>query len=277
MSISTEPIRASASQYKVLDDVESKIVDPSDRLSKQEPLVSALLVGGECPEKQIENLVRLESASQGVDLPREDRPRYSYVRFLKPMLDRSTATVLLLILMPLFLPIAAAVKLTSRGSVFFIQERTGYLGRRFKLFKFRTMVQNAEELKKDLMAENIFGKDSPDFKLKKDPRITRVGAFLRKTSLDELPNLINVIRGDMSLIGPRPTSFKATTYRKNHLPRLATTPGLTGLWQVSGRADINFDDRSQLDVEYIKSISLLNDISICYKTLEVVVSRRGAY
>jgi len=277
MSGILEPIRTESVDFDVFESFEHSSSEVASHQPAQEALVSALLVGGENHDQQIENLVRLESKSQGVGLPQEEQSKYSYVRFLKPAIDKVTAGVLLLLLSPLFLPIAAMVKLTSRGPVFFVQERTGYLGRRFKLYKFRTMVQNAEELKKDLMAQNIFGKDSPDFKLKKDPRITRIGSFLRKTSLDELPNLINVIKGDMSLIGPRPTSFKATTYRKRHLSRLATTPGLTGLWQVSGRADIDFDDRSELDVQYIRDISLSNDVSICFKTLGVVFSRRGAY
>ena len=252
---------------------------PAPRREEREepPIVSSLLTGKYPLEADIEQLVRAECAERGVQLPLETAGATSYVRFWKPLKDRVLALGALIFLLPAFIPIALAIKLTSRGPVFFVQERTGYLGRRFNLFKFRTMVENAEALKQDLMAENIFADGSPDFKLKKDPRVTRVGAFLRKTSLDELPNLINIIRGDMSIVGPRPTSFKATTYRKHHLPRLATTPGLTGLWQVSGRADVDFDDRSKLDTQYIQDVTLRGDVHIIWKTVTAIFNRKGAY
>lgn len=275
--MNTEPLRAEAVDYSLSEEALDVRQEVADSVQIDDPLVSSLLTGAADVEKEIELLVRKECALQDVRLPKESGRWYSYARFLKPALDRFAAAILLVILMPVFIPVAIAVKLTSEGPVFFVQKRTGYLGRRFSLIKFRTMVQNAEELKKELMAHNIFGSDSPDFKLKKDPRITPIGTFLRKTSLDELPNLINVLRGDMSLIGPRPTSFKATTYRKKHLPRLATTPGLTGLWQVSGRADVDFDERADLDVEYIQNVSFQSDVHITCKTISVVFTSRGAY
>ena len=242
-----------------------------------DPIVSSLLSGTKNLGKELEDLVRDESALQGIALPRESNRTLSYARFTKPLLDKLFAALALLFFLPVFLLVAIAIKATSQGPIFFVQQRTGYLGRRFALYKFRTMVVNAEELKKELMDRNIFDEGSPDFKLKNDPRITRIGAFLRKTSIDELPNLINVLRGDMSLVGPRPTSFKATTYRKSHLPRLAATPGLTGLWQVSGRADVDFDERSELDTHYIRNLSFKTDLHISCKTIGVVFYRRGAY
>lgn len=241
------------------------------------PLVSVLLNGQKDTNEEIEKLVRAECSRQNVDIPKDSTSRLSYVRFWKPVFDRVLALLSLVLFFPLCLPIAVAIKLSSPGPIFFVQQRTGYLGRRFSLIKFRTMVHNAEELKGSLISENVFSEDSPDFKLKKDPRVTAVGAFLRKTSLDELPNLINVLRGDMSLIGPRPTSFKPTTYRQNHLPRLAAMPGLTGLWQVSGRADVDFDDRTLLDVQYINDISIWEDSRILWETVAVILRQKGAY
>lgn len=277
MSMNSEPLRAEAAEYSMCKGGATPAEQSRQTLESDDPIVGSLLIGASDLDTEIEALVRQECQEQGVDLPRETGRWFSYARLMKPCADRLAAAFLLVLLAPLFIPIALAIKLTSAGPVFFVQNRTGYLGRRFALIKFRTMVHNAEELKKELMSHNIFGSNSPDFKLKKDPRITPIGAFLRKTSLDELPNLINVLRGDMSLIGPRPTSFKAATYRKKHLTRLATTPGLTGLWQVSGRADVDFDERADLDVEYIQNVSLKGDVHITCKTIGVVFSRRGAY
>ena len=277
LSRNTESMRIDAAGRKVEAASIAPAFDVSDRFLDDNPLVSSLLSGAGDLGAQLEQLVRDESALQGIQLAKETQSRLSYARFVKPLLDRLIAGSALVFLFPLFILIALAVKLASRGPVLFVQQRTGYLGRRFALYKFRTMVENAEELKKDLLTDNIFSEDSPDFKLKKDPRITPIGLFLRKTSLDELPNLVNVFLGDMSLVGPRPTSFKATTYRKKHLSRLAATPGLTGLWQVSGRADVDFDERSELDAHYTRNMSFSTDLHIFCKTFTVVFSHRGAY
>lgn len=195
----------------------------------------------------------------------------------KRFIDAAIASTVLLFLAPLMLIIAAAVKLTSKGPVFYAQDRTGYLGRRFKMYKFRTMVTNADQLKAQLAHLNHQGKDSPDFKVRKDPRITSVGRFLRKYSLDELPQFYNVIKGDMRLVGPRPTSFSADTYNDDHLVRLAAPPGLTGIWQISGRSDIDFDQRVVLDYQYIRRQSALQDVKILFKTPLVVLKGDGAY
>lgn len=183
----------------------------------------------------------------------------------------------LIALSPLMLMIAIAIKLTSKGPVFFAQERTGYLGRRFKMYKFRTMVCNAEELKAQLGHLSHQGANSPDFKVRKDPRITPIGRFLRKYSLDELPQFYNVVKGDMRLVGPRPTSFSADTYNDDHLIRLAAPPGLTGIWQISGRSDIDFDQRVQLDYQYIRDQSALQDMKILFMTPLAVLKGDGAY
>jgi lipopolysaccharide/colanic/teichoic acid biosynthesis glycosyltransferase len=193
----------------------------------------------------------------------------------KRALDLAVCLILLPIALPILLTCALLVKLTSKGPVLFVQERTGVGGNRFKILKFRTMVPNAANMKKGLESENLMG--GPDFKLANDPRVTRFGVFLRKTSLDEAPQLWNILRGDMSLVGPRPTSFPAQTYDLWHTERLEVMPGLTGLWQVSGRGEIDFDDRVRLDIAYVRSRSLPLDLSILLRTIPAVVSQRGAY
>lgn len=169
---------------------------------------------------------------------------------------------------------AIAIRLDSRGPVLFVQNRTGRAGRRFRMYKLRTMVEGADRLKSQYAHLN--GLSYPDFKIVADPRITRVGRLLRKSSLDELPQIFNVLRGDMSLVGPRPTSFGADTYSLWHTARLEVPPGLTGLWQISGRNDLDFDERLRLDIVYIRNRSLALDLRILYRTFSVVVSGRGA-
>ena len=142
------------------------------------------------------------------------------------------------------------------------------------MFKFRTMVANAEELKAELAHLNIL--PPPDFKIPNDPRITRVGRFLRATSLDELPQLFNVLRGDMSIVGPRPTSFPASSYELWHTQRLDVAPGMTGLWQLEGRNATTFDERLRLDVKYIRHMSLGQDLRLMLRTVGAVVRRDGA-
>ncbi len=160
------------------------------------------------------------------------------------------------------------------GEIFFPQERTGKGGTRFQMFKFRTMVMNAEQLKEGLSALNELR--WPDFKITDDPRITKIGRFLRKTSLDELPQLLNVVRGEMSLVGPRPTSFSADTYALWQTERLDVIPGITGLWQLLGRGETEFDERLRMDITYIERRSLWLDIQILFRTFFAVLGQRGA-
>jgi len=168
------------------------------------------------------------------------------------------------------------IRYTSPGApVIFKQLRTGMGGRRFSMYKFRTMVPNAEELKSNYAHLNEL--QWPDFKITDDPRITAVGRFLRKTSLDELPQLLNVLRGDMSLVGPRPTSFGPETYKLWHTHRLDVKPGLTGLWQIVGRAQLEFDERLRLDIAYIERASLWLDLNILLRTIFAVFQQHGAY
>jgi len=187
---------------------------------------------------------------------------------------------LVLVSLPLWLPligiIALVIRITSPGApVIFKQQRTGKGGHRFSMFKFRTMVPNAEELKAKYAHLNEL--QWPDFKITNDPRITPVGRFLRKTSLDEIPQLFNIMRGEMSLVGPRPTSFGTETYKLWHTERLDVTPGLTGLWQIIGRAKLEFDDRLRLDIAYIERRSIWLDIHILFRTVLAVFERRGAH
>ncbi len=182
--------------------------------------------------------------------------------------------------MPFWLPlvgvIAFLIRITSPGApAIFVQQRTGKGGRRFSMYKFRSMVPNAEELKAKYAHLNEL--QWPDFKITNDPRITRLGRFLRKTSLDEIPQLFNVLLGDMSLVGPRPTSFGAETYKLWQTERLDVLPGLTGLWQVEGRASLEFDDRLRLDIIYIERRSMMLDIVILFRTVyTAILKQQGA-
>jgi lipopolysaccharide/colanic/teichoic acid biosynthesis glycosyltransferase len=192
---------------------------------------------------------------------------------LKRALDVTIGALSLLIVLPVLGACAVAVALDSPGPIVFKQQRTGKDGRPFAMYKFRTMVKNAEEMKKELQHLSVV--PYPDFKLIDDPRVTRVGRLLRKTSLDELPQIWNVLRGDMSLVGPRPTSFSPDTYELWHARRLEVRPGLTGLWQVAGRNTTDFDDRSRLDERYIRERSLGVDLGILIRTVPQMLRQRG--
>jgi len=188
--------------------------------------------------------------------------------------------VVVLLTLPFWLPligvIALLIRLSSPGApVIFSQARTGKGGRRFQMFKFRTMVPNADALKEKYAHLNEL--QSPDFKIANDPRVTKVGRYLRKTSLDELPQLFNILRGEMSLVGPRPTSFGAETYQLWQTERLEVIPGITGVWQVFGRTQLEFEDRLRLDIAYIDRASLWLDLNILYQTVSAVFKQRGAY
>lgn len=201
-------------------------------------------------------------------------PHRGGYRFVKRVIDISLCLLALPFFLPLMVVIGILVYLDSPGAVIFVQRRTGKDGKRFPMYKFRTMVPNAEELKAKYAHLNELS--LPDFKITNDPRVTRVGRFLRKTSLDELPQVFNILKGEMSWVGPRPTSFGVETYHLWHTERLEVVPGLTGLWQVSGRSNINFDERLRLDIAYIEQQSLWLDLSILLRTIGAVVTRRGA-
>ncbi|GIM30263.1 multidrug MFS transporter [Clostridium polyendosporum] len=188
---------------------------------------------------------------------------------IKRILDIIGVAVGLIIASPIFLVITILIKLDSKGPVIFSQERVGFRGRRFKMYKFRSMIVNAEELKEKLKGQNEMS--GPMFKMKDDPRITKVGKFIRKTSLDELPQLINVLKGDMSLVGPRPSLPKEVAYFEPWmLKRLEVKPGLTCYWQVMGRNDIGFIDWMKLDIKYVNERSIWTDIKLVFKTVGVL-------
>jgi lipopolysaccharide/colanic/teichoic acid biosynthesis glycosyltransferase len=197
---------------------------------------------------------------------------------LKRMLDFVVAgTVLLALAIPMAI-LAILIKLSDGGPVLFWQERVGRHGRIFGFPKFRSMRVNAEQLKDQLLATNHHGAEGVTFKMKRDPRITRIGALMRRYSLDELPQLWNVLRGDMSLVGPRPgLPREVRNYRSADRRRLEVTPGLTCIWQVSGRSDIPFPRQVEMDCEYIHKQSLKTDISLLAKTVPAVLTGRGAY
>ena len=176
----------------------------------------------------------------------------------------------IILLSPLFLIVAILIKLEDpKGKVFFSQERNGKYPKTFKMYKFRSMVHNAEELLKDLMVKNE--QTGPVFKINNDPRITKVGKFIRKTSIDELPQLFNVLKGDMSLVGPRPPiPHEVEQYNYYQMQRLFVKPGLTCIWQVSGRNNIGFDEWVEMDIEYIRTRNLWLDIKLIFKTVGVL-------
>lgn len=196
---------------------------------------------------------------------------------LKRTIDIILSCIGIMILWPIFLIIALCIKIEdSKGPVFFIQERVGEKGRRFKMWKFRSMLVNAEELLEKLEEQNEV--KGYMFKIKKDPRITKVGKFIRKTSMDELPQLFNVIKGEMSLVGPRPPlPREVARYSEYHIKRLEVKPGLTGYWQVSGRSNLSFEEMVELDLKYIRERSLIIDTKIIFKTIFVLFHRDGAY
>ena len=195
----------------------------------------------------------------------------------KRVFDLLVGSVAALLLLPPCLAIALAIKASSRGPVLYLQERVGHNGRTFRMFKFRTMVREAEKMLPTLLTRNEF-QGGVLFKLRDDPRVTRVGGWLRRWSLDELPQILNVLKGDMSMVGPRPAlASEVATYEEWHRDRLEVPPGITGLWQVSGRSELSFDDYVRLDLFYIENWSVMYDLFIIAKTVPAVVLRRGAY
>ena len=190
--------------------------------------------------------------------------------FFKRTIDILGSGIGLIILSPIFILVALAIKIEDpKGKVFFVQERCGENNKLFKMYKFRSMINNAEELLEELICENEM--DGPVFKIKEDPRITRVGRFIRKTSIDELPQLFNILMGDMSIVGPRPAiPHEVAEYNEYQKQRLLVKPGLTCIWQVSGRNSIGFDEWVDMDLEYIEKRNLWMDVKLIFKTVGVL-------
>lgn len=195
----------------------------------------------------------------------------------KRLMDVGCSVVGLIILAPLFILLAILIKLEDpKGSVFFSQKRIGKDGKAFRMYKFRSMVANAEQLLPELLQQNEVS--GAMFKMKADPRITRIGRLLRKTSMDELPQLWNVIKGEMSLVGPRPPlPREVEQYSTYDMQRLQVTPGCTGLWQISGRNNVGFEQMVELDLQYISERSIRKDLEIIFKTVGVLFHSKGAY
>lgn len=218
------------------------------------------------------NLVLKELAQEDIIVPNENK----VYLFLKRLIDIVGSGLGILILIPVFLIIGILIKLEDpKGSIFFSQKRNGLNGKEFNMYKFRSMVHNAEDLLESLMSKNEM--DGPVFKIKDDPRITKIGKFIRKTSLDELPQLFNVLKGDMSLVGPRPPiPREVIQYNKYQYQRLLVKPGITCYWQISGRNNIDFDEWVELDLKYIKERNLFKDIYIILMTLPVLLGDKNA-
>ncbi len=200
---------------------------------------------------------------------------------LYPLAKRATdivlASIAIAILMPMGLVVALLIKLTDGGSIFFMQRRVGKNGVEFPFIKFRSMVANAEAMKHRL-SDSSHHMDSITFKMKRDPRITWIGSIIRKTSIDELPQLWNVLRGEMSLVGPRPAvPIEVARYLPRHRVRLNVVPGLTCIWQINGRGDVPFEKQVAMDLQYIESRSWWFDLKLIVKTIPAVLTGRGAY
>ena len=222
----------------------------------------------------------------GRELPARGRPvatpvavaraEVGLARMAKRAIDVSAVLLGLLLATLPMLGIALLIRLTSSGPVLFRQLRVGKGGRLFTSYKFRSMYAYAEDRRDEVAHLNE--KDGPIFKIRRDPRTTPLGRFLRRTSLDELPQLLNVLRGEMSLVGPRPALMtEVMDYDQLHLQRFSVKPGLTGLWQVSGRSDLPFEEMMRLDLEYIRRWSLWCDVTLILRTVPAVISGRGAY
>lgn len=203
----------------------------------------------------------------------KEKPIYS---FTKRVFDVGASFVGLTLLSPVLLVVAIAIKLESKGPIIFSQDRVGLNGKIFKMYKLRSMVSNAEELKEKLLEQNEMS--GPMFKMKDDPRITKVGKFIRKTSIDELPQLINVLKGDMSLVGPRPSLPKEVEQFEPWMyERLQVKPGLTCIWQVLGRNNIDFEDWMKLDIKYVRERSLWGDLKLVFRTFFVLFGDKNAH
>jgi len=266
-------------ENQVIDEVYFAV--PRHRLDRIE---SALLV---CEEQGVASRVSLNLFSEGrarMSLSEMDglpilsfsmTPSDELALLAKRAFDVVVSGAMLLLLAPMLALAALAIRLESPGPVFFRQRRVGLNGREFTLFKFRSMQRDAEALLGALRARNEMS--GPVFKMRSDPRVTRVGAFIRRTSLDELPQLWNVLRGEMSIVGPRPPlPAEVRQYKRWQRRRLSMKPGITCTWQVSGRNNIDFDRWMELDLEYIDRWSLWNDVQICMRTIPAVLSSRGA-
>lgn len=233
-----------------------------------------ICVSVSAPEKKEETVIREYTDYRFKEV--ETNESSSYL-FMKRLVDVLGSLAGLLVLIPIYLIVAILIKLEDpQGPILFKQQRVGKDGKTFSMFKFRSMVSNAEELKKTLMEQNEVS--GPVFKIKYDPRVTKVGKFIRKTSIDELPQLFNVLRGDMSLVGPRPPlPDEVEQYTSYEKQRISVTPGLTCYWQVYGRSNVEFAEWVELDLQYIRQRNILLDMKLIFKTVLVLFGSKDAY
>ena len=204
------------------------------------------------------------------------RQKSNIYHFLNRVGDIVLSFIALIFLSPLFLIIAVFIKIEDGASVFYVQERNGLYGRVFRMYKFRSMCVDAEAIHKELLSQNEL--DGPAFKMKNDPRVTKIGKFIRRTSIDELPQLINIIKGDMSIVGPRPLpTYETAQCNEYQNQRLLMKPGLTCYWQCCGRNDIPFDEWMEMDMRYIREAGILTDAKLILRTVRAVIRREGAY
>jgi len=216
------------------------------------------------------------STEAGLEFTRPAWRWLAYEATFKRILDFALASVGLVATLPIWLLIILAIKLDSPGPAFFVQERVGWRGRRFRFYKFRSMYVDADERLAELRHQNEV--EGPVFKMRRDPRVSRVGLILRRSSLDELPQLLNVLKGEMSVVGPRPPlPYEVEQYRTDDMIRLSVKPGLTCLWQVRGRSTVGFEKWMEYDREYVRGLSFWLDVRILVRTVSAVVSCRGAY
>jgi len=195
--------------------------------------------------------------------------------FIKRLVDIIGSLIGMIVLIPVFIIVALLIKLESKGPIFFHQKRVGLNGKEFKMYKFRSMIVNAEELLDKLKEKNEM--TYPMFKIKDDPRVTRIGRFLRRTSIDEIPQLINVLKGEMSLVGPRPNLVsEVARFNRYHKLKLLAKPGLTCYWQVMGRSSIDFEEWMELDIKYLKERSTWVDLKLIFKTIGVLFGDENA-
>lgn len=195
--------------------------------------------------------------------------------FIKRVMDIICSSIGLIVLLPILLVVSILIKVETKGSVIFSQDRVGKNGEKFKMYKFRSMVANAEELKEKLMEQNE--RSGPMFKIRDDPRVTKVGIFIRKTSIDELPQLVNILKGDMSIVGPRPSLPKEVKQFEGWMmERLSVKPGLTCYWQIAGRDDIDFKEWMKLDVRYVEERNIIIDSVLIFKTFFVLFGDKNA-
>jgi lipopolysaccharide/colanic/teichoic acid biosynthesis glycosyltransferase len=232
------------------------------------------------PHRAMEHLVHLETKARQEDAGRvtgelvlNNTPAYVAG---KRLFDLAVGSLVFVLVIPVVPLIALMIKLDSPGPVFYRQDRIGRGGRPFRFYKFRSMYREADRRRAELEAKNE--QQGPVFKIKSDPRITPVGQFLRRSSMDEIPQILNVLRGEMSIVGPRPPlPVEVARYQPWHRRRLDVKPGITCLWQIAGRSQIGFDEWMRLDMEYLRTRSLRTDLAIFVKTLPAVMARRGAY